>query len=75
MESQVLNIMSSIFDISDTTKLKDLNAESSSKWDSLKHIQLILALEKECNIKIKPKDIIKLQSYEAILQYVSEKST
>ena len=56
------------------TKFENLEFNKTIKWDSLRHIQLILALEKEFSIKIKTSEIEKLNSYKKIVEELSKKS-
>ena len=56
------------------TNFKNFEFNKTQKWDSLKHIQLILALEKEFSIKIKTSEIEKLNSYKKIVDQLGKKS-
>ena len=56
------------------TKFEALEFNKTAKWDSLRHIQLILALEKEFSFKIKTSEIEKLNSYKKIVDELSKKS-
>ena len=47
-----------------------LEFNKTKEWDSLKHIQLIVAFEKELGIKIKTSDVEKLTSYKKIIKYL-----
>jgi|TARA_B100001063_G_C16339372_1_gene346017 acyl carrier protein len=50
-------------------KFENLEFNKSKNWDSLKHIQLIVSLEKELKVKIKTSDVEKLTSYKKIVDY------
>lgn len=56
------------------TNFKNLELNKTIEWDSLRHIQLILALEKEFSIKIKTSEIEKLNSYKKIIEILIKKS-
>ena len=56
-----------------TNNFEDFEFNKTQKWDSLKHIQLILALEKEFSIKIKTSEIEKLNSYKKIVDRLGKK--
>jgi|TARA_B110000967_G_C18301655_1_gene278615 acyl carrier protein len=56
------------------TNFENLEFNKTQKWDSLKHIQLILALEKEFSFKIKTSEIEKLNSYKKIVEELGKKS-
>ena len=42
----------------------------NKKWDSLKHIQIIVNIEKEFNVKIKTSDVGKLNSFGKLENYI-----
>jgi acyl carrier protein len=49
------------------------NFELGTKnWDSLKHIQLILNIEKKFNVKIKTSEVYKLSSYKKIIEFLKK---
>lgn len=43
--------------------IENISINKYSKWDSLKHFDLIANLEKEFNIEFKANDIMKLKSF------------
>ena len=43
--------------------IENISISKHSKWDSLKHFDLIANLEKSFNIEFKPNDIMKLKSF------------
>ena len=57
-----------------TNNFEDFEFNKTQKWDSLKHIQLILALEKEFSIKFKTSEIEKLNSFKKIVDRLGKKS-
>ena len=50
-------------------EFEKLEFNKTKYWDSLKHIQLIVSLEKEFNIKITTSDVEKLTSYKKIIKH------
>ena len=42
----------------------------NKKWDSLRHIQIVISIEKEFNIKIKTSDVGQLTSFVKIKKYI-----
>ena len=50
---------------------EDLSIDSVAGWDSMAHVGLILALQKEFSISIPPADAIELTSVKNIIQYLS----
>ena len=50
--------------------LDDLVFGKTKNWDSLKHLQIIINVEKEFSIKIKTSDVITLTSFNKIKDYI-----
>lgn len=71
--NRVLKIVSQVMEI----PLEQLNEESSpdtiETWDSLKHMNLILALEEEFDVAFSDEEIIELLSVEIIVETLKEK--
>tara|TARA_B110000003_G_C16475143_1_gene467277 strand:+ start:546 stop:779 length:234 start_codon:yes stop_codon:yes gene_type:complete len=56
------------------SKNKDkLNFKNIKRWDSLNHINLILAIESKFKIKITPEQNFNLNSYKKILLFLKNK--
>ncbi len=70
---RLLRIISIIMEV----PIEELNKESSpdniEKWDSLKHMNLILALEEEFNIAFSDEEIVEMLSVEIIVEILKEK--
>ena len=67
------NKLKALFNDIFNQKIKDykkMKFQKTDKWDSLKHIQLIISVEKEFSIKVKTSDIEKLTTYAKILNYL-----
>ncbi len=54
-----------------------ISIKSSNKtipnWDSISHLNLIIEIEKQFKIKIKPEEAYKLDSFESILKFLKRK--
>lgn len=72
MLNRILKIISQVMEV----PLEQLNKESSpdtvKNWDSLKHMNLILALEEEFNITFSDEEIVELLSVEIIVEVLKE---
>lgn len=72
MEDRIKNIMSAVFEIS----ISDIDDESSvdtiKSWDSLKHMNLIIALEEEFQITIPDEEVGNLITYPLIKLILKE---
>lgn len=73
MLNRVLKIVSQVMEV----PLEQLNEESSpdtvKNWDSLKHMNLILALEEEFDVTFSDEEIVELLSVEIIVEVLKEK--
>jgi len=71
--NRVLKIVSQVMEV----PLEQLNEESSpdtvKNWDSLKHMNLILALEEEFDVTFSDEEIVELLSVEIIVEVLKEK--
>ncbi len=60
-------------------KLEDFHFEESTTadqvpgWDSLSHLNVILAIEKEFNIRFKPYELLKLKNIGELQKLIDEK--
>jgi len=71
MKNELLEIFSIIFN--KTFKENEvISKQSEENWDSLKHIELIMAIEEEFEITFNPEEIPELDSFDKILQKIEE---
>ena len=73
METKIKNVMSSIFDveldqINDTTTQGDLE-----HWDSMGHMNLVVALEEEFELVFDEEEIIEMMNFKLICLIIAEK--
>jgi|LakMenEpi03Aug12_release.lakeMendotaPanAssembly.Ray.scaffolds.fasta_scaffold601095_2 acyl carrier protein len=54
------------------TEIKSWTYDSVKEWDSLTQIELVLTIEEFWKIKIEPRDIPFLETFDDFLQYLSE---
>ena len=50
--------------------LDDLVFDKTKNWDSLKHLQILVNVEKEFSIKIKTSDVTTITSFNKIKDYI-----
>ena len=60
--SSLRNILSDTFEIQPEEVTPDLNAKMVGTWDSIRHLQAILALEEEYGVQFDPQRIPELTS-------------
>ena len=73
METKIKNVMSSIFDveldqINETTTQGDLE-----HWDSMGHMNLVVALEEEFELVFDEEEIIEMMNFKLICLIIAEK--
>ena len=51
---------------------EDITSETEELWDSLKHLEIIVTLEEEFEIKFKEEDIPNLNSMHIIISKINE---
>ena len=63
IEYRIKNVMSAVFEI----PIQGINNESSSdtisSWDSLKHMNLVIALEEEFKIQFSDNEILEMTNF------------
>jgi acyl carrier protein len=73
IDQRILAIVASIFDVPLARVRPDSSPDNVETWDSLRHLNLVLALEDEFGIQFSPEEIEQLLSVELIDSLVQEK--
>ena len=74
MQDRIKAVMAQIFNIEAVMIAEDSSPESIERWDSLRHMQLILAIEDEFDVRFDDEDIPELLSLQAIKDRISHLS-
>ena len=72
IEERVVNVMSSVFEVSKDKIKNDTSPDTIDSWDSLKHMNLIIGLEEEFDIEFDDDDIGNLLNFDLIKIYIEE---
>jgi len=73
IEVRIKNVMSAVFDIP-VDQIKDnSSADTIESWDSLKHMNLVVALEEEFEIELTDDEIIEMMNYLLIIEVLKNK--
>ena len=67
--NKLKNIFEKLLNIK-INKFDQLVFGKSKNWDSLKHLEIIINIEKEFSIRVKTSDISKLKSFTEIKKYI-----
>ena len=70
IEDRIKNVLSVVFEI----PIQEINDKSSSdtitSWDSLKHMNLVIALEEEFEMEFSESEIPEITNYRAIKEVI-----
>lgn len=72
MTDAIKKIMAQIFEVDEASINAASSPETIDRWDSLKHMQLILALEEEFGFQFPDEAISELLSFDVIERSVKE---
>jgi acyl carrier protein len=73
MEIKLKKIMSQILGVTENEISINSSPDNISSWDSLKHMNLVLAIEQGFNISFDDEDIIQMLSFEIIIETIKDK--
>ena len=73
IKERIANVMSAVFEISQDQVEDDTSPESIKSWDSLKHMNLVIALEEEFGIEFNNEEILKIPNYKSLVSMLSGK--
>jgi acyl carrier protein len=71
--SVVQRIMADVFSIPIEQILPDSSPDTIESWDSLQHLNFVLALEQEFSVQFQPEEIEKLTSAAVIVEILQAK--
>jgi acyl carrier protein len=72
-KTKIIDKLKFIFEKNLNQKINDVSTlvfGKNKKWDSLKHIQIIVNIEKEFKVKIKTSEVGKLNSFNKLKNYI-----
>ncbi len=75
MKEQIKKIMSDVFGVPESDILDDAALNVQEGWDSIKHVQLILALEEWLEVTFDMDEIVEMISLPIIEEKVAAKTS
>ncbi len=72
MEERVREVMAAILGLEEDEIEDDTSPNTVESWDSLKHMNLILALEEEFDVEFSDDQVVELTSYREIRETLAE---
>ena len=73
MEDKLKNVFEIVLEVNPSSINEDSSPDNIVTWDSMNHMNLIIAIEEEFNVKIMDDDAVDLLSYGKILSYLEGK--
>jgi acyl carrier protein len=70
---KVQRLASDLFDVPASRITPDSSPQTLEHWDSVQHLNLVLALEEEFNVKFEPEDMEKMQTIGQVVEAVASK--
>ena len=71
MNNRIIEIMKRVFGTENVTP--DTTQQNCDKWDSLRHLNLIVELEDAFDTEFEPEEIAEMKSVSAIAEVISSK--
>ncbi len=65
--------MAVVFEVSAENIDDDSSADTIVLWDSLKHMQLVVALEEEFDAQFTDEEIVRMKNYSKIIEVIKGK--
>lgn len=72
MENRIKKVMSEVLELEISSINESTSPETVESWDSLKQMNLIVALEEEFDIELEDEHIIEMMDYKSILENVGK---
>ena len=73
MEERLKEIMAQVFDVPNESINNDSSPDTIENWDSVNHMNLVLALEQAFGISFEPDEIIEMMNFELVLVILRDK--
>ena len=73
MRDKVKEIMAVVFGLSVSDIPDDASSDTIEGWDSLKHINLVLALEESLGIEFKEQEIVQFKNIPSLMAIIESK--
>ena len=73
VEDRIKSIMSTVFEIPEEHIKDNSSPDTIESWDSLKHMNLIIALEEEFEVEFTDNEIFEMMNYSLIKSIITGK--
>lgn len=73
MKEQVRRVIAAILEIPESSVNDSSSPDTLEGWDSVNHINIILAMEQEFSLTFTDEEIVEMLSFELIVEVIKEK--
>jgi acyl carrier protein len=73
MNERVRHILGVVLEMSEQQIDEQLSAEETSNWDSIRHLNLVMALEETFGVSFTSDELAQLTSYRAIVDALGQR--
>ena len=73
MNLKLKELLKEVLNLTDKEFAESLTQDDISGWDSLKHMELVISLEKKYNLTLKLEEILEMNSIQAILNVLKRR--
>ena len=74
MEDRLKQVFKELFKIEPQDFREDLDVNSIGEWDSMNHLNLIIALEESFNVAFSTEEVIQMTSVKSIIEILRGKN-
>ena len=74
MQERIKKVMSAVFGVAASEINEETSTDTLEKWDSLKHMALVISLEEEFGVRFSDEEIVRITDFPAIRDLVRDKS-
>jgi acyl carrier protein len=74
VQERVRQVAADVFNVPLDQVNDDSTPTSIESWDSVQHLNLVLALEQEMNVRIDPEEIERMKSIGDVVKLIEEKT-
>jgi len=70
LDAKVRSVMAQVFGVDESAITGDASVQTVDTWDSLRHMHLIAALEREFSIRVPDADVPRLHNFQDICRCI-----
>lgn len=71
MDEKILEILRQVLELDSVDR--NCSQATCEKWDSLKHLELVIEIESEFDVELEPEEMVKMKSFNGIKKILQDK--